>query len=161
MLPVVGEHVLVAFENGDPSYPYVMGSMFDGKDTPGDEMALDDGSFALKSDHKALIAAQEDIKLRSEKGKWEIELNGGEIKETVKMPGNYTGTFDGKYSLTATQAITVESKQSVTVKAPQITLEAQGTLSVKSNGQLSLEGTQVEIKGTAMVNISGGLINLG
>jgi phage protein D/phage baseplate assembly protein gpV len=161
MLPVVGEHVLIAFENGDPSYPYVMGSMFDGKDTPGEEMALEDGSFALKSDHKALIAAQEDIKLRSEKGKWEIELNGGEIKETVKMPGNYTGTFDGKYNLTATQAITVESKQSVTVKAPQITLEAQGTLAVKSNGQLSLEGTQVEIKGTAMVNISGGLINLG
>jgi uncharacterized protein involved in type VI secretion and phage assembly len=161
MLPVPGEHVVVAFENGDPSYPYVIGSMFDGKDTPGEELALQDGSFALKSDKKALIAAQEDIKLRSEKGKWEIELNGGEIKETVKMPGNYTGTFDGKYNLTAKQAITVESNQSVTIKAPQIAVEAQGTLSVKSNGQLSLEGTQVEIKGTAMVNISGGIINLG
>ena len=97
MLPVPGEQVVVAFENGDPSYPYVLGSMFNGKDTPGEEMALEDGSFAIKSDHKALIAAQEDIKLRTEKGKWEIEVNGGEIKETVKSPGNYTGTFDGKY----------------------------------------------------------------
>ena len=47
-------------------------------------MAVDDGSFALKSDKKALVAAKEDITLRSDKGKWEIKINGGEIKETVK-----------------------------------------------------------------------------
>ena len=169
MLPVVGEQVVVAFENGDPSYPYVLGSMFNGKDTPGEELALDDGSFALKSDHKALIAAQEDIKLRTEKGKWEIEVNSGEIKETVKSPGNYTGTFDGKWGLTANQAITVESKQSVTIKAPSITVEAQGTMSLTANGQLTVEskgvlelkGATVMVSGQAAVNISGALINLG
>jgi phage protein D/phage baseplate assembly protein gpV len=161
MLPVAGEQVVVAFENGDPSYPYVLGSMFNGKDTPGDELAVTDGSFALKSDHKALIAAQEDINLRTEKGKWVIEVNSGEITETVKTPGNYTGSFDGKYNLTAKQAITVESNQSVTIKAPQITVQAQGTLSIESQGQLSLKGTQVQIDGSAMVNISGGIINLG
>ena len=161
MLPVPGEHVVVGFENGDPSYPHVLGSMFDGKDTPGDELAVTDGSFALKSDKNALIAAKEDIKLRTDGGKWEIEVKQGEIKETVNSPGNYTGSFDGKYNLTAKQAITIESNQSVTIKAPQITVEAQGTLSVESKGQLSLKGTQVQIDGSAMVNISGGIINLG
>ena len=169
MLPVPGEQVVVAFENGDPSYPYVLGSMFNGKDTPGDELALEDGSFAMKSDHKALIAAQEDIKLRTEKGKWEIEVNSGEIKETVKSPGNYTGAFDGKWGLTAKQAITVESNQSVTIKAPSITVEAQGTMALKANGQLTVEskgvlelkGATVMVSGQAAVNISGGLINLG
>ena len=168
MLPVVGEQVVVAFENGDPSFPYVLGSVFNGKDTPGDEMAMDDGSFAMKSDHKALIAAQEEIKLRTEKGNWLIEVNSGEINETVKSPGNYTGTFDGKHNLTATGAIQLESKQSVTIKAPQITLEAQGTMSVKgatvsveSQGQLELKGVQVSVNGQAMVAISGGLINIG
>ncbi len=159
MLPVPGEHVAIAFENGDPSYPYVLGSMFDGKDTPGDELAVTDGSFAMKSDKKALFAAKEDIKLRSDQGKWEIEING-DIKETTKQ-GGYTGDIAGAYKLTAKQAITIESNQSVTIKAPQITVQAQGTLSVESQGQLSLKGAQVQIEGQAMVNISGGIINLG
>jgi uncharacterized protein involved in type VI secretion and phage assembly len=169
MLPVPGEQVIIAFENGDPSYPYVMGSMFNGKDTPGDELAVSDGSFGLKSDHKALIAAQEDINLRTEKGKWIIEVKAGEITETVKSPGNYTGTFDGKYNLTTNQAITVESKQSVTIKAPSITLDAQGTMSLKASGQLTVEsqgmlelkGATVSVSGQATVSISGALINIG
>jgi phage protein D/phage baseplate assembly protein gpV len=159
MLPVPGEHVMVAFENGDTSYPYVLGSIFDGKDTPGQELAVTDGSFAMKSDKKALFAAQEDIKLRSDKGKWEIEVHG-DIKETTKQ-GGYTGEIAGAYKVTAKQAITIESNQSVTIKAPQITVQAQGTLSVESQGQLSLKGAQVQIEGQAMVNISGGIINLG
>jgi len=168
MLPVVGEQVVVAFENGDSSFPYVLGSVFNGKDTPGEEMAVDDGSFAMKSDHKALIAAQEDINLRTEKGKWVIEVNAGDVTETVKSPGNYTGKFDGKWDLTANQAITVESKQGVTIKAPQITLEAQGTMAIKgmtvsveAQTQLELKGAQVSVNGSAMVAISGGLINIG
>jgi phage protein D/phage baseplate assembly protein gpV len=165
MLPVPDEQVVVAFENGDPSYPVVLGSVFNGKDTPGDEMAVQDGSFALKSDHKALIAAQEDINLRTEKGKWVIDVKGGDVTETVKAggggSGNYTGTFDGKWALTANQAITIESKMGITIKAPQISVEAQGQLSVKSQGVLSLEGATVQINGQAAVNVSGGLINLG
>lgn len=165
MLPVPDEQVIVAFENGDPSFPIVLGSVFNGKDTPGEEMAVQDGSFALKSDHKALIAAQEDINLRTDKGKWVIDVKGGDITETVKAgaggSGNYTGTFDGAYKLTSTQAVTVESKMGITIKAPQISVEAQGQLSVKSQGVLSLEGATVQINGQAAVNVSGGLINLG
>jgi uncharacterized protein involved in type VI secretion and phage assembly len=154
---VAGEQVIVAFENGDPSFPYVIGSLFNGKDTPGEELAVNDGSFALKSDHKALFAAKEDMTLHSEKGKWEIKIDGGEITEKVQSgaggSGGYTGDFGGTWGLKATGAITIESQASVTIKAPSITVEAQG--------QLQLKGAQVQIDGSAMVNISGGLINLG
>jgi len=165
MLPVVGEQVVIAFENGDPSYPFVMGSVFNGRDTPGDAMAVQDGSFALKSDHKALVAAKEDINLRSDEGKWLIDLNGGEIKETVKAGsgggGAYKGSFDGDWGLTAKKAITIESNMSVTIKAPQIKVQAQGALDLEAQGQVSLKGASVQIQGQAAVNISGGIINLG
>lgn len=153
MLPQPDEQVIVAFENGDPSYPIVLGSMFNGKDTPGEEMAVQDGSFALKSDKKALIAAKEDIALRTDQGKWLIDVKGGEIIENVKTPGNYKGTFDGKYELTASQAVTIESKMSITLKAPSITIEAQG--------QLALKGASVDVNGQAAVTVKGAIINLG
>ena len=151
MLPVAGEQVIVAFENGDPSYPVVLGSVFNGRDKPGDEMAVTDGSFALKSDENVLVRANKDINLRSDTGKWDIKIDGGEIKE--KVAKGYTGEFGATWNLKATGGITVESSQSVTVKAPSITVEAQASLALK--------GATIDIKGQAAVTISGAMINIG
>jgi uncharacterized protein involved in type VI secretion and phage assembly len=157
MLPVPDEQVIVGFENGDPSHPYVLGSIFNGRDKPGDELAVKDGSFALKSDHKALVAAKEDITLRSDGGKWVIQINGGDVQETVKAgqggQGAYTGQFDGQWGLKATQSIQLESNMQVTIKAPQIQIQAQGPL--------QLQGNPVQIDGGSAVTVSGGVINLG
>ena len=151
MLPVAGEQVIVAFENGDPSFPLVLGSVFNGRDKPGEEMAVTDGSFALKSDHKALIRAAEDITLQSDKGKWDIKIDGGEVTEKVQK--GYTGDFGGAWNLKATGGITVESSQAVTIKAPSITVEAKASLALK--------GAMVDINGSGGVTISGAIINIG
>lgn len=157
MLPVPDEQVIVGFENGDPSYPYVLGSVFNGADTPGDELAVADGSFALKSDHGALIAAHQDITLRSDGGRWLIHVDGGDVEETVRAGqggiGAYTGSFDGGWTLQAKQPVQIQSDAMVTVKAPLITFEA--------TGPLSLKGNPVQIDGGSAVSVSAAIINLG
>ena len=151
MLPQPDEQVIVAFENGDPSYPVVLGSMFNGRDLPGSEMAPTDGSFTLKSDHKAFVRAAEDITLQSDKGKWDIKIDGGEVTEKVSK--GYTGDFGATWDLKATGGITVESSQAVTIKAPSITVEAKASLALK--------GAMVDINGSGGVTISGAIINIG
>ena len=154
MLPVVNDQVIVAFENGDPSYPYVIGALFSGKDLPGEELAIADGSFALKSDHKANLHTKEDMTLHVDKGKLEIKVDSGDITETVKgSGGGYTGDFAGAYKLKATQALTIESSQSVTIKAPSITVDATASLELK--------GATIDIKGSGPVTITGAIINIG
>jgi uncharacterized protein involved in type VI secretion and phage assembly len=149
--------VILGFENGDPSHPYVLGSLFNGTDVPGSEMAVADGSFALKSDHTALIAAKEDITVRSDGGKLVIQVKGGEVQETVNAgqagQGDYTGQFDGQWALKATRGVQIESDMRVTIKAPQIQIQA--------TGPLQLQGNPVQIDGGSAVTVSGGVINLG
>jgi uncharacterized protein involved in type VI secretion and phage assembly len=157
MLPVPDEQVIVGFENGDPSYPYVLGSVFNGTDKPGQELAVQDGSYAMKSDHKALFAAKEDLTIRTDGGKLIIQVKGGEVTETVNAgqggQGGYKGEFDGSYNVTAKQAIKVESNMQIEISAPQIKISAQGPLQI--------QGNPVQIDGGSAVTISGGMINLG
>ena len=73
MLPVPGEEVLVGFEHDDTTRPYVLGSLFNGQDTPGDDLVHgQDGSFVVKSNKQILAASKEDLSLTS-RGKTLIE----------------------------------------------------------------------------------------
>jgi len=151
MLPVVGEEVLVGFEHGDTTRPYVLGSLFNGSDQPGDKLLHDqDGSFVVRSDAEVHTESKKTYTLKS--GGALVVQVAGDVEEAHDR--DWTSKTKGKATLTSDQPFSIEG-QSVSVKAKtQLTLESTATLTLKcgaSEIQLSAAG----------VKISGPMINLG
>jgi phage protein D len=135
MLPVVDEEVLVGFEHGDTRRPYVLGSLFNGRDEPGDLLLQDkDGSFAVRSDEKIYTESAKDYTIKSGK-KLVIEIDG-DVEES--HGGDWTVDTTGKIEL----------------KGRDVTVEAMTSLEIKC-GPSSIK------LGPSGVTVSGPMINLG
>jgi uncharacterized protein involved in type VI secretion and phage assembly len=137
MMPQVGDEVLIGFEHGDMRRPFVLGSLFNGKDKPGDDLLQDEkGAFAVKSDDKAYLESAKDFTIKS----------GGPL--TIQVSDSGTVTVDGDLTLDVSNAVSVKSQRA------DVTIEGQMSLTLKcgpSQIQLSASG----------VTISGPTINIG
>lgn len=141
-VPEVDDEVLVAFERGDLRFPYVVGSLWNGKDKSPASNA--DGKNDLR-----LIRSRKGHKLTFDdgsKGTVRLELNDGK-KLTIDDDGIVLE--DGKGNSLAIKSnsgeLTIQAAQQLTIKAPKISIEATGTLDVKSNAALNLRGATVAI----------------
>jgi uncharacterized protein involved in type VI secretion and phage assembly len=150
MLPQVGDEVVVAFENGDARRPFVIGSLFNGRDKPGSEMLPDQkGGLAVLSDDRAYVHAKEDMTFKSDKG-MVIEVTNDQ-KHTVK--GSLKAKADSAVEMKAGQTYALEAGTSMTIKGVSITVEAQAALKLK--------GATVDIEASGPATLKGAIINIG
>jgi uncharacterized protein involved in type VI secretion and phage assembly len=133
-LPEVGDEVLVAFENGDIEHPYILGSLWNGKDKPPE--TNQDGKNNIR-------------KLKSRSGH-EIILNDEKSKEQVliKTKGGHTILLDDSSGGEKIEIKDQKGSNSVVIDASQI--------AVKCSMQLHLKANIVEIEADSMMTIKAG-----
>lgn len=120
-LPDVGDEVLVAFEQGDPRRPYVLGGLWNGKDSPPESMA--DGN-KLK-----VICSRNGVKITLDDNDGQemikLETPGGQKLTMKDGPGTVTIEDSNGNSVKLESAgITVTAAAKVTVKAAQVAVSA-------------------------------------
>jgi phage protein D len=144
-LPQRDDEVIVGFEQGDTRRPYVLGSLFNGRDKPPDELLGEparEGAVAMWTRSNALLKADKDLKITT-----------GD-KMVVEVAANQETTVQGRITQTANGNIAIESAGSVTVKGT-------GSVTVEAAGNLKLKGAMVDIEASGVVNVKGSMINLG
>ena len=129
-LPQIGDEVLVAFNHGDVREPYVIGSLWNGQDTPPCRETQDP---IFK--HTICSAAGHRI---------EIDDQGNSI--TIKT------NSEQKIVLGPENIVISNGTTKITLESSKLTLEAT-EIQLKSTGKMSIEGTTTEVKGSGTLSL--------
>lgn len=159
-LPEVDDEVLVAFEHGDVNFPYVLGSLWNGKDKP--PQTNSDGKNNLRtiksrSGHVITLDDTQDaekIIIRDKTQKNEIVIDSKNNALTVKVEGDLTIETKGKITIKSSSGdlsiecnnLSVQAKQSCEIKANQnVNLQANAGMALKCMAGVKINDGALEV----------------
>lgn len=147
-IPEVGDEVLLAFDKGSIEHPYVLGSLWNGKDVPPETNA--DG----KNDTKLIRSrCGHEIEFFEKQGqeRIRIETQGGHVflmDDTTGSAQVQIKDSSGQNQVTiktSENSVTIESGLSLTIKSQKIDIEAGASMNIKASGTLTIQGALVRI----------------
>jgi uncharacterized protein involved in type VI secretion and phage assembly len=141
-LPEIGDEVLLAAEQGDPSHLYVLGMLWNGDRTPPEtnQDGKNDKRFIrTRSGHELRFVDDESAPLA------ELKLKDG---KRLTIDRNGIEISDGENRIvieSGSSTITIESSAQLKIKSQTISIEAGASMELKSSGTLTLKGSLVQI----------------
>ena len=164
-LPEVDDEVLIAFEHGRVDYPYVIGSLWNGKDeAPESNSDGENNNRTMKSRSGHVLrfhdkSGNEKIEIISQSGH-QLRLDdksGNETIEIIDKNGSNKIIID-----TANNSITIEANSDITIKSStgKLTMQANG-IEMKSQAGVSVQAaSSMDLKAGAQVTVKGAMIQL-
>ena len=149
VIPEVGDEVVVAFEHGDFSRPFVLGGLWNG------QADLPPETARASSDEKPLVRTW-----RSRTGHRLTMHDDSQDKIEIETAGGHKVAIDDagkKLAITTTGGLTV----SLDDNASKITIESGNEIELKSTGNMKLDaGGNLDLKANGQVNVRGATVNL-
>jgi len=147
-LPEVGDEVLVGFDKGSIEHPFVIGSLFNGKDVPPETNSDGENNtkmFRSRSGHQ--------VKFFDKQGEESVEIktNGGHVLLMDDKTGSAQVQIkdsSGRNQIvikTSENSVTIESGLSLKIKSQSIDIEAGASMNIKASGTLTIQGGLVRI----------------
>jgi uncharacterized protein involved in type VI secretion and phage assembly len=137
-VPEVGDQVMIGFEFGDPNRPFVMGSMFHGKNSQGGGKKNVIKSIITRSGHT--IEFNDDDKSLGITIK---DINGNVI---------YIDTKGKNIEITAQNNITLNAKEIISMNAKNISIDATESLYAKIGENIdAIINKQVKLKANDII----------
>jgi uncharacterized protein involved in type VI secretion and phage assembly len=166
-LPEVNDEVLVAFEQGDMAFPYILGCLWNGKDKP--PVKNDNGKnnqrvIKSRSGHQIILddtEGEEKIIIQDKTGNNKIVIDSKNNQMDIKVEKDLTIETKGKIIIKGKDDVAIECKN-LSIKTQQnYQLEAGANCTIKAKAKYELEAQSgLGIKCAAGVKVNNGALEV-
>jgi len=185
--PEVDDEVLISFEHGDINRPFIVGALWNKKDpvpkgkfVSSNMKTIDRRIIRSRSGHTIILddtAGEEKISIIDKTKKNSIEIDSKANTMKIVSAGDLMIDTGGKFIVNSKQDIVMNSKAKADISATsQLNLQGKTAAAIKAGASqldlnstgAALKGTKVDVqantmaslKGSAMVEIQGGMVKI-
>jgi len=145
-LPEVDDEVLVAFEQGDVRFPFVLGALWNGQDKPPE--TNEDGE-----NNKRFIKSRSGhlIRLDDKDGEEKIEIIDKTEKNSIVI-----STKDNSISISAEADISITSNSGkLKLSGSGIEINSQGDVEIEASGNMNLKASALKAEASGNMDLKG------